>query len=75
MVHDPQVKARNMHVEVEHPDFGPVVITNSALKLSKTPGTIDTPAPRVGQHTAEILGNWLGYDEATIAALQTQGVI
>jgi crotonobetainyl-CoA:carnitine CoA-transferase CaiB-like acyl-CoA transferase len=75
MVNDPQVKARNMHVEVEHPDFGPVVITNSAFKLSKTPGTIDTPAPRVGQHTAEILGNWLGYDEATIVDLQTQGVI
>ena len=75
MVNDPQVKARNMHVEVEHPDFGPVVITNSALKLSTTPGIIDTPAPRVGQHTAEILGSWLGYDQARLDDLRTQGVI
>lgn len=75
MVNDPQVKARNMHVEVHHPDYGPLTITNSALKLSQTPGTIDTPAPRISQHTDEVLTNWLGYDQVKIAQLRTDGVI
>jgi crotonobetainyl-CoA:carnitine CoA-transferase CaiB-like acyl-CoA transferase len=75
MVHDPQVKARNMHVEVNHPDYGPIVITNSALKLSKTPGAIETPAPRVGQHTAELLSTFLGYSQEEIEELRSNGII
>ena len=75
MVNDPQVKARNMHVEITHPDYGPIVITNSALKLSKTPGTVETPAPRIGQHTAEVLSALLGYSTAQIEQLRSEGVI
>lgn len=75
MVNDPQVKARRMHVEITHPDYGPVVITNSALKLSKTPGTVETPAPRIGQHTAEVLSTLLGYSAAEIEQLRAEGVV
>jgi crotonobetainyl-CoA:carnitine CoA-transferase CaiB-like acyl-CoA transferase len=75
MVNDPQVKARNMQIEVPHPDYGPLVLTNSALKLSKTPGVIETPPPRIGQHTAEVLGSLLGYSQAEIEQLRASGIV
>jgi crotonobetainyl-CoA:carnitine CoA-transferase CaiB-like acyl-CoA transferase len=75
MVNDPQVKARHMQVEVPHPDYGPLVLTNSALKLSKTPGVIETPPPRIGQHTAEVLGSLLGYSQAEIEQLRASGIV
>lgn len=75
MVNDPQVKARHMHVAVDHPDYGSLLMTNSALKLSKTPGTIATPAPRIGQHTADVLSRFLGYTDHDIERLRSDGVI
>jgi crotonobetainyl-CoA:carnitine CoA-transferase CaiB-like acyl-CoA transferase len=51
------------------------VLTNSALKLSKTPGTIETPPPRIGQHTAAVLGSLLGYSQADIEQLRANGII
>jgi crotonobetainyl-CoA:carnitine CoA-transferase CaiB-like acyl-CoA transferase len=75
MVEEPQLKARNMHVEIEHPDYGPIVITNSAFKMSKTPGRIDTPAPRIGEHAEELLRSLLGYDAARTEALRARGII
>ncbi len=75
MVQDPQVKARNMHVEIDHPDYGPITITNSALKMSKTPGIVDAPAPRISQHSEEILISLLGYSESEIEALRANGII
>ncbi|MGQ4808502.1 Succinyl-CoA--L-malate CoA-transferase beta subunit [Candidatus Entotheonellaceae bacterium PAL068K] len=75
MINDPQVQARNMHLEIEHPDYGPIVITNSALKMSETPGTIETPAPRVGQHNAELLCELLGYSEAEVEQLRADGIM
>jgi crotonobetainyl-CoA:carnitine CoA-transferase CaiB-like acyl-CoA transferase len=75
MVNEPQVKARNMHVEVTHPDYGPLVMTNSAFKLSKTPGAIVTPAPRIGQHTDEVLRTWLGRTQEEIVQLRADGIV
>lgn len=75
MVQDPQVKARDMHVEIDHPDYGLITITNSALKMSKTPGSIDTPAPRVGQHTDVLLASILGLGQSEIEALRADGII
>lgn len=75
MVHDPQVKAREMFVSLEHPRFGPITITGSPLKLSETPGTVRTPAPMIGAHNQEILGTLLGYSTAQLQEWQAQGII
>jgi crotonobetainyl-CoA:carnitine CoA-transferase CaiB-like acyl-CoA transferase len=52
---DPQVLARDMLVEVEHPVAGPVRMTGIPLKLSATPGSVRRPPPTLGQHTAAVL--------------------
>ncbi len=52
---DPQVAAREMVVELMHPDLGPIRSLGNPIKLSRTPPVLDRPAPSLGQHTAEVL--------------------
>ncbi len=59
----PEVKARDMVVEVDHPTIGPERIVGSPLKLSETPVTVRSAPPTLGQHTAEVLRDVLGWDE------------
>jgi formyl-CoA transferase len=54
-VADPHTAAREMVVEMEHPEAGTVYGLGIPVKLSATPGSIRRPAPLLGQHTAEIL--------------------
>jgi crotonobetainyl-CoA:carnitine CoA-transferase CaiB-like acyl-CoA transferase len=71
---DPQVLARDMIVEVEHPDFGPLREVRSPVR---TEGEIRHPAraPRLGEHTDQILREILSYSDGTIARLRETGVI
>jgi len=71
---DPHVRAREMVVEVEHPRAGRTRVLGVPVKLSKTPGTVRRPAPTLGQHTDEILGE-LGHDAAAIHDLRARGVV
>jgi crotonobetainyl-CoA:carnitine CoA-transferase CaiB-like acyl-CoA transferase len=71
---DPQVKTREMAVEVSHPTAGRTRVLGVPVKLSRTPGTVRRPAPTLGQHTDEILGE-LGYDAAAIADLRARRVV
>ena len=52
---DPQIVAREMVVETEHPSAGKFRTLGVTSKLSRTPGALRRPAPRLGEHTAEIL--------------------
>jgi crotonobetainyl-CoA:carnitine CoA-transferase CaiB-like acyl-CoA transferase len=52
---DPQVRAREMVIEVEHPALGLVRSPGTPLKMSATPPRVDRRAPMLGEHTAEIL--------------------
>jgi alpha-methylacyl-CoA racemase len=72
--HDPQIKARNMIVEVETPDGGKVKQVGIAMKFSETPGSIRSVAPQMGQHTDAILAD-LGYTPEDIAKWRTDGAI
>jgi len=65
---DPQIAARDMIVTVEHPVAGPTKMPGVPVKFSATPGGVDRPAPTIGQHTAEVLQELLGWDAATAAA-------
>ncbi|MGH2601575.1 MAG: CaiB/BaiF CoA transferase family protein [Dehalococcoidia bacterium] len=70
----PQVEARGMIVEVEHPKLGPVRLINHPLKFSRTPAAIQGPPPSVGQDTRHILREVGGLDEATIDRLVAAGI-
>jgi crotonobetainyl-CoA:carnitine CoA-transferase CaiB-like acyl-CoA transferase len=74
MLADPQVKARDMVVEVEHPTAGRVKALGLPIKFSVTPGRVKRAAPRFGEHTREILES-LGYSAADIERLAAEGAI
>ncbi len=52
---DPQAKAREMVAEIDHPTAGHQRTLGIPVKLSATPGKLRRPAPRLGEHTEEIL--------------------
>ncbi|MDR3590678.1 MAG: CoA transferase [Negativicutes bacterium] len=69
IVRDPQIAAREMLLETEHPVAGKIKTIGSPLKMSETPGVKRRAAPTLGQHTNEILGELLGMSEQDIKAL------
>jgi crotonobetainyl-CoA:carnitine CoA-transferase CaiB-like acyl-CoA transferase len=71
---DPQVRAREMMVEIEHPIAGRVKNIGVPVKLSETPGAIRRPAPTLGQHSDEILGE-IGLAPNEITALRAARVV
>ena len=75
MVADPQVEAREMFVEREHPMYGAVKITGTPLKLSETPGRIDRLAPLPGEHNEDIFVDMLGHSKEELEKWQAEGVV
>jgi formyl-CoA transferase/CoA:oxalate CoA-transferase len=71
---DPQVRHREMVVELEHPRAGRVTVNGVPVKLSETPGAVRTPPPLLGEHTDEVLRG-LGLSRDEVAALREEGVI
>ena len=71
---DPQVQARDMVVELEHPKVGTVRNIGLPLKMSETPGALRRPAPMLGQHTDEVLTEF-DYTAAEIASLRDASVV
>jgi CoA:oxalate CoA-transferase len=72
---DPQVLARDMIVNLEHPKAGPIRVTGLPLKLSDTPGEIHSPPPLLGQHTQEVLADWLKMSASDVETLRLEGVV
>ena len=73
-LNDPQVQARGMIVELEHPLIGTVRSLGNPLRFSATSVTYRLPPPTLGQHNEEVLAG-LGYTEAEIEKLREEGVI
>jgi len=72
---DPQVLANEYIIDFDHPVMGPVKVVGVPTKLSRTPGKVRTAAPKLGEHTEEVLSQIGGYNPQEIAELKTQEVI
>ena len=70
----PQVAARDMKIEMDHPLSGTVTLVGSPLKLSASPVAYRLAPPLLGEHTDGILGE-LGYTAAEIEALRKDGIV
>jgi crotonobetainyl-CoA:carnitine CoA-transferase CaiB-like acyl-CoA transferase len=57
---DPQVRARGMRVEMAHPTGGSVPLVANPIRMSATPVAYHRPPPMLGEHTGEVLADWLG---------------
>jgi len=74
MLADPQVRAREMVVEVDHPKAGRVNAIGHPIKFSETPGAVTRAAPLLGQHTRSVLVE-LGYADGEIDELVRTGAV
>ena len=74
MLNDPLVKENKVMVRLPDEEIDSVVMHNVAARLSETPGLIRSPAPTLGEHNSEILGD-IGIDETELSTLGEQGVI
>ena len=72
-LNDPQVQVRNMVVEVDHPVVGKYKMPGNPIKMGQE--EVFGPAPTLGQHNQEVLGELLGRSHADLKSLQEQGVI
>ncbi len=71
---DPQLKIRNMVVNIDHPKFGKIQNVASPIKYSRTPLGIRSIAPNMGENTKEILRN-LGYSDEQIQDFKKKGIL
>jgi crotonobetainyl-CoA:carnitine CoA-transferase CaiB-like acyl-CoA transferase len=74
LLHDPQVRANEYIVEVDHPTQGRIPVIGAPWRFSETPAEIAPAAPELGQHTEEVLQE-LGYSWEKIGALREQGTL
>jgi crotonobetainyl-CoA:carnitine CoA-transferase CaiB-like acyl-CoA transferase len=72
---EPQVVARGVKIELEHPTAGTVPLVASPMRFSATPVEPKRPPPVLGQHTDEILRDLLGLDAAAIAELKAAKIV
>jgi crotonobetainyl-CoA:carnitine CoA-transferase CaiB-like acyl-CoA transferase len=73
ILEDPQMQARQMVVELIHPEYGPLKTLGIPIKLSDTPGAAETAPPKFGEHNRSILQS-LGFTDEQINELAKQGV-
>jgi crotonobetainyl-CoA:carnitine CoA-transferase CaiB-like acyl-CoA transferase len=69
------LRARGTIVSLTHPTAGPMRMVGPPIRLSETPAAGATPAPRLGEHTTEILGKLCGYSGDEIASLLAEGAV
>ena len=70
----PQTLARGMIVDLVHPEAGATKALGCPIHFSATPTQITRPAPRLGEHTREVLRE-NGYSDAEIDAFLAEGVV
>jgi len=70
----PQTLARGMVVDLVHPEAGPTKAIGCPVHFARTPAAVTRPAPRLGEHTRDVLRE-TGYDDAAIDAFVAAGIV
>ena len=73
ILEDPQIMVREMVQQLVHPQYGPIRVLGIPIKMSDTPGLLETAPPRFGEHNDQVLSS-LGYTPEAIAELTEQGI-
>jgi CoA:oxalate CoA-transferase len=75
VVTDEHLHERGMLQDIEHPELGPLTVPHSPLRFEGLPRVPLTPSPRLGEHNAEVLREWLGLSDDEIDELTRTEVI
>jgi CoA:oxalate CoA-transferase len=70
----PQIKAREMLVEIQHPVMGPLKVQGVPIKLSGTPGGVRKTSPLLGEHTEDILSS-IGIGQEDLKKLKEERIV
>ena len=73
-LNQPQVRHRGTLATVQAEGVGELRLFNLTARFEKTPGKVETPPPRLGDHTEEILAG-VGYTKDEIAQLKQKGIV
>jgi crotonobetainyl-CoA:carnitine CoA-transferase CaiB-like acyl-CoA transferase len=72
---DPQVVARGLRIELPHPAAGKVPLVANPIRLSASPVSYRNAPPRLGEHTQQVLADWLGEGPQGMSTLRSTGTI
>jgi crotonobetainyl-CoA:carnitine CoA-transferase CaiB-like acyl-CoA transferase len=72
---EPQVQARRVRIELDHPVAGKLPLVASPMRFSETPLEYSLPPPLLGEHTDTVLRSLLGKSDAEIAQLRAEGIL
>ena len=75
MMEDPQFKARNSIVRIQHKDFGEIAMQNVSPKLSETSGAVRHPGPTLGEHNDYVWSKLAGKSPEELSILKKQKII
>ena len=74
LMQDPVFNERGAFADISHPEAGELKYPGRPFIMQESPWSVERPAPLLGQHNGDILGN-LGYSGDDIVRLKQQGVI
>lgn len=75
VLHEPHFRQRGVVVPLDHPVMGPLLVLGSPIHLNEAGPLPPSPAPELGQHNREILGDLLGMSGDEVGALEDAGVL
>ncbi len=72
-IRSPEARERELVTRIPHPELGWMPNVSLPIRYAETPLADPLPAPRVGQHTEDVMADWLGRDDEQIAHLSQAG--
>jgi crotonobetainyl-CoA:carnitine CoA-transferase CaiB-like acyl-CoA transferase len=74
LLEDPQLAERSHFLPIDHEPLGGLLFERSGFRLSETPGRLDRPGPRLGEHQQEVLGGILGMSAGEMEDLERREI-